>query len=68
MNDPSRDPAKRPRCQTCVYYAWSSSTGGECHRSTPDVAGHWPPIENYDWCGEHQDFAAWAGLTKGDSS
>lgn len=36
-----------------AYIALENVNGGECHRHAP-TSHPWPPVPEYEWCGEHQ--------------
>jgi hypothetical protein len=62
---------RRPTCEGCRFYD-AGAKFGICRRHAPrarilrehdgDLSGYprWPEVEPDDWCGEHQDFPAWA--------
>ncbi len=50
---------KKPKCESCVYYApVSESEHGLCHRRSPASehggVAYWPRVRSYSWCGEHE--------------
>lgn len=38
-----------------AYIAIEHVNGGECHRRAP-TSFPWPPVPEYEWCGEHEYF------------
>jgi hypothetical protein len=57
---------KRPTCRTCHYWLGYPEFGeGQCRRLPPTQqyisdgntdGGVWIYTNDYEWCGEHQDF------------
>jgi hypothetical protein len=59
---------ERPTCATCPYFREvpSGSGEGDCHRLPPAVLlvddtfiSRWPPVSDYQGCGEHPAFPAY---------
>jgi hypothetical protein len=69
----SREPMKKPTCETCDYYEPENAALGNCHKTSAGKFERWfnekgtelynrnpfPWVMYDDWCGEHQDFPKW---------